>query len=67
MSLSEFKSLFNPEATVKEPTLESKPKTMLLMETQNLMKTRATDLIEEKSTEELIKILQEKKRKLLML
>lgn len=62
LSLDEFQGLFSNKPSQKPHQEEPKPKSILVMET--LAKPKE---LEEKSTEELIRILQEKKKKLLLL
>ena len=46
---------------------EERPRNVLIMDTAKPIPAKQNEAMEEKSTEELIRILQEKKRKLLML
>lgn len=62
LSLDEFQGLFSNKPSQKPHQEEPKPKSILVMETVAKPKE-----LEEKSTEELIRILQEKKKKLLLL
>ena len=67
LSISEFKGLFSNKKVLAEAP---RPKNVLIMDTIKPIASvplKLNDVIEEKSTEELIRILQEKKRKLLML
>jgi len=66
LSISEFKGLFSNKKVLTEAP---RPKNVLMDTIKPVASVtlKLNDVIEEKSTEELIRILQEKKRKLLML
>ena len=65
LSLDEFKSLFTDQAV---KTSEKAKESALIMGTQvPRVQAAPSEELTEKSTEELIKVLQEKKKKLLML